>query len=228
MGRYSTADEVKQEHIEKLGKDLGSIFHELWNEVASLYMKWEEYVELFGKAPSRIDLLNQSAPVFFKVVQDSLWENVLLHLARLTDPPKSAGKNNLTLKCLPSLVDIKIREKIIKQIAYAEEKTNFCRDWRNRHIAHRDLQLAIGEHAEPLKPANRANVKDALESIAKILNTISEYYTKSTISFHLIIGSGGAEGLLYVLDDGIRTDIERRKRIEAGKYLPEDLIQRSL
>ena len=58
-------------------------------------MKWEEYLELFGKTSSRIHLLNQSAPVFFKIVQDSLWENIILHLARLTDPPKSAGKNNL-------------------------------------------------------------------------------------------------------------------------------------
>jgi hypothetical protein len=228
MGSYLTAAEVKQEHIEKLGNNLGSLFHELWNEVGSLHIKWQEYVELFGKKPSRIDLLNQSAPVFFGIVQESLWENVLLHLARLTDPPKSAGKNNLTLKRLPNLVDTEIRETIIKQIAYAEEKIGFCRDWRNRHIAHRDLKLAMGEHAEPLKPASRAKVKDALKSIVMILNTISEYYMKSTMAFDLITEPGAAEDLLYVLDDGIRTDVERRKRIEAGKYLPEDLVHRTL
>lgn len=228
MGRYLTADDVKQKYIEKLGNNLGSLFNELENELASLYMKWEEYVELFGKTPSRIDLLNQSAPVFFKIVQDSLWEDILLHLARLTDPPKSAGKDNLTLRCLPSLVDVKIMETITNQIIDAEEKTNFCRDWRNRHIAHRDLKLVIDKHAEPLKPASRAKVKDALESFTKILNTISEYYMKSIIAFDSIIGSGGAEELLYVLDDGIKVDVERRKRIEAGKYLPEDLVDRNL
>ncbi|PKN76669.1 MAG: hypothetical protein CVU52_03690, partial [Deltaproteobacteria bacterium HGW-Deltaproteobacteria-10] len=186
------------------------------------------YLELFGKTPSRIDLLNQSAPVFFKIVQDSLWENIILHLARLTDPPKSAGKNNLTIQRLLDLVDTSIRETISGQIRYAKEKTRFCRDWRNRHIAHRDLKLAIGDYAEPLKPASRANVKDAVESIARVLNTISEYYMKSTIAFDSIVGPGGAEGLLYILDDGIRADIERRKRLEAGKYLPEDLVDRSL
>lgn len=228
MGRHLTADEVKQEHIEKLGNNLGYLFNELENEVASLYMKWEEYVKLFGKTPSRIDLLNQSAPVFFKIVQDSLWENIILHLARLTDPPKSAGKKNLTIQRLPELVDTEIKETVSDQITYANEKTGFCRDWRNRHIAHRDLKLAMDDHAEPLKPASRAKIKEALESIARILNTISEYHMKSTIAFDSIVGSGGAEGLLYVLDDGIRADIERRKRIEAGKYLPEDLLHRSL
>lgn len=133
MSRYSTTEEVKQEHIEKLGDNLGSLFHELSNEVAWLYIKWEEYVELFGNAPSRIDLLNQSAPLFFRIVQDSLWENVLLHITRLTDPPisgkKSSGRKNLSIQCLSVLVDEEIKETITKQINNAIEKSSFCRDW---------------------------------------------------------------------------------------------------
>jgi hypothetical protein len=71
-------------------------------------------------------------------------------------------------------------------------------------------------------------VRYALESIAKVLNTISEFYMKSTIGFDSINGPGGAEGLLYVLDDGIKADIERQKRIESGKYLPADFVHRAL
>ena len=32
--RYFTAGEVKQDHVEKLGDELGNLYHELWNEVA--------------------------------------------------------------------------------------------------------------------------------------------------------------------------------------------------
>ena len=46
------------------------------------------YVELFGK-PSRIDLLNRASSPFFGMVQRVLWRDVLLHLARLTDPAKT-------------------------------------------------------------------------------------------------------------------------------------------
>lgn len=228
MGRYLTDEESKQEHLEKLGDNLGSLFHELWNEVAWLYIKWEEYVELFGQTPCRIDLLNRSAPVFFRIIQDSLWEDVLLHIARLTDPPKSSGKSNISLQCLPDLVDEKIKVTISEQIINVKEKTDFCRDWRNRHIAHRDLKLAIGEKAESLKPASREKVRLALDSIAKVLNTISEYYLKSTLGFDSIGGPGGTGELLYVLDDGIKAGIERQKRIESGTYLPEDLVHRDL
>jgi hypothetical protein len=228
MGSHSTADEVKQKHIEKLGHALGSLYHELWNELAWLYMKWEDYVVLFGTKPTRIGLLNKSAPVFFKIVQDSLWEDVLLHIARLTDPPKSSGKKNRTIQCLPSLVDESIRVTVSEQISNAIEKASFCRDWRNRHIAHRDLNLAMDEHAESLKQASRAKVIESLESISKVLNVISEFYMKSIVVFDSIAGPGGALDLLYVLDAGIRADTDRRKRIEAGQYLPEDIKHRDV
>ncbi|MFA6471963.1 MAG: hypothetical protein WCU00_07975 [Candidatus Latescibacterota bacterium] len=226
--RYLDANEVKQDHIDKLGDKLGPLFHELLNEVTWLYMKWEEYVELFGKKPSRIDLLNQSAPLFFRMIQDSLWENILLHIARITDPPKSTGKENLTIQILISHVKEDIKEKVSKQIDIAMKKSEFCRDWRNRHIAHCDLNLALGKKAEPLKQASRAMVKDALESIASVVNTISEYYCDSSLSFGLSASPGGAVDLLYIINDGIKADNDRKERIKSRNYLPEDLIHPDL
>lgn len=135
MSGHRTADEVKRHHIEVMGDDLGSLYHALWNELAWLYSKWGEYVELFGTKPSRIDLVNKAAGHFFRIVQDSLWEDALLHIARLTDPPKSVGKENLTIRQLPQLI---VKEPLKKNVSalvdVAVEKAEFCRDWRNRHI----------------------------------------------------------------------------------------------
>lgn len=210
MSGYLSSEEVKQEHIRKLGDNLGSLFHALWVEVAWLNVKWHEYVELFGKTPSRIDLLNKSAPLFFKIVQDSLWEEVLLHIARLTDPPKSAGYDNLTIRRLSGIVNQEVEGIISKQIDKAVNSSNFCRDWRNRHIAHRDLKLAMDEQPKQLEPASRAKVRKALEDIAKVLNVISENYMNSTIDFDLMSEPGGAEDLILVLDDGIKEYDKRR------------------
>ena len=84
MAENRTAEEVKQNHIEHMGEELGSIFHALWNEVAWLHQKWDQYNILFGTKPSRINLMNETAPLFFRIVQDSLWEDTLLNIARLT------------------------------------------------------------------------------------------------------------------------------------------------
>ena len=104
MGRQRSSEEVHEEHLRVLGPDLGSLYHVLYNEVTWLHAKWLEYRKLYGHSPERIDLLNQTAAFFFRVVQDVLWEDILLHLARLTGPRKSAGKANLTLLMLPDII----------------------------------------------------------------------------------------------------------------------------
>ncbi len=231
MSDHRTAEEVKQYHVHVLGEDLGPLYHALWNELVWLYWKWEEYEELFGKKPSRIELINKAAGYFFRIVQDSLWEDTLLHITRLTDPPKSAGKENLTIRKLPDLIKHDaLKKKVVYLIETSVEKTGFCRDWRNRHIAHKDMGLALNaEEAEPLEPANRAKVKEALGSIADVMNAISNHYMGSTTMFEGVTAPpGGAVSLLYVLDDGLRAQKERRERRKAGDYRSEDYQARDL
>jgi hypothetical protein len=84
-----THDEIRVEYVRSMGPDLGQLYHELEDGVSWLHEKWGELLELFDKGPERIALLNEVAPNFFYLVQQVLWESVLLHLSRLTDPPES-------------------------------------------------------------------------------------------------------------------------------------------
>jgi hypothetical protein len=224
MANTLTAEEQRQEYIQQMGDALGRQFHALWQEVAWLYSKWAEYLELFGTSPSRVELLNSAAPGFFRIVQDTLWEDTILHIARLTDRPKSFGKANLTICGLPSLVDdATTKESVSNLVQTAVQAADFCRDWRNRHIAHRDLALALKEGAIPLEPASRQDVKRALESIANVLNAVTAHYGDSTTAFDVKHGSGGAVSLLYVLNDGLKADAARRERIRRGQFDHDDL-----
>jgi hypothetical protein len=229
MSSHRAAEDVKQRHIEVMGDDLGPLYHSLWNELAWVYSKWGEYVQLFGVKPSRIDLLNDAAAHFFRIVQDSLWEDTLLHIARLTDPPKSAGKDNLTIKRLPQSIEEKSLEtRVLNLIDVAVDKAHFCRDWRNRRLAHRDLSLALSSGAEPLVAASRLKVKEALESMSDVLNAVSNHYLDSTTMFEGVGGHGSAESLLYVLDDGLRVERERQERVNKGDYRAGDYQARDL
>lgn len=229
MATHKTSDESLKEYIEVMGEPLGKQFHALWQEVAWLYTKWNEYVALFGTKPSRIDLMNRTAPLFFRVVQDSIWEETILHIARLTDSPKSMGKENLSIQQLPLLVvDEDLGQALEEKIELAKVASEFCRDWRNRRIAHRDLKLAIEDGITPLLPASRKDIKNALSLIVDVLNVINHYYNDSTTFFDLPNGHGGGESLLYVIDDGLRLDEERTKRIESGSYQADDLKIRDI
>lgn len=230
MATIKTAADVKQRHLDKMGLELGTLFHELLNDTFLLHMNWEEYASLYGTKPSRIELLNRAAPRFFKTVEDALFMDTLLHISRLTDAPNSGkSRDNLTIRRLPELINDKaLAIKVRSLVDEALLKAEFCRDWRNRRIAHRDLKLVMGDTAQPLQPASRAKVKEALSAIAAVLHAIAGHYLNTDIRFRVVRPSNGAEALLYVLDDGLRAAEERSARIKARTYTREDLAIRNL
>jgi hypothetical protein len=214
-----SAAEAKQQNSAAMGDALGVQYTHLWQEVAQLNITWAEFIELFGTKTSRVELMNRSAGNFFRMVQDSLWEGLMLHLARLTDRSLSLGKTNLTLHNLPALIpDAKLKDEVEALCKEATDKTQFARDWRNRHIAHRDLDLALGTTAKPLPAVEVKQVNEALECISKILNRIALPYMNSTTSFAHGVHLHGAVELLYLLDDGHTLQAERKKKLLESNY----------
>jgi hypothetical protein len=173
-------------------------------EVVWLHWNWAESVELFGSKPTRVELLNETAPAFFRMTQDALWEMTVLHIARLTDAPKSRGRANLTIRNLPELVyDGDARQAMAALIDAAVSKASFCCDWRNRHIAHRDLDLALDRAAVPQELASRKLVNEALRAVADVLDYLDGYYMDTTTYFGVGPSIGNAVSLLHVLHDGL-------------------------
>lgn len=81
-------------------------------------------------------------------------------------------------------------------------ETAFCRDWRNRRIAHSDLLLALEQPTTPLADASRLKVKTALLSLTAVLNAMAGHYMDSESRFDLGGRINGAVTLLYVLNEG--------------------------
>ncbi|MBI3465867.1 MAG: hypothetical protein HY000_22850, partial [Planctomycetes bacterium] len=195
MAENLSAEQVRAAKLAAMPAPLGEVHYALYNEVAWIHLKWQVFRALFATSPERIDLLNEVAPAFFHHLQGVLWEDVLLHLYRLTDSPKSMGHANLTLRRLPALIpDTSLRAEVESKVALVQEKTNFARDWRNRHLAHRELPPLDGERPRPLAPASRLQVEEALASIRTVMNCIENYYEKLPVSYeHSIAPLGGAE-----------------------------------
>lgn len=173
--------------------------------------------------------MNSAAPSFTGMIQDCLWQDVILHIARLTDKAKTAGRENLSLLRLCEEVKVEeLKASLSGLISQSEATWEFSRDWRNRHIAHRDLELSLNG-AVPLKPASRKKVKDALEAIARVMNTVSKYYFDSeTIFSSPTMKVNGAISLLYVIDRGLEAEKNRRDRVAAGNLTSDDLKHRDI
>lgn len=223
---HRTPEETKSHYILQMGEELGPLFNELWQEVSRLHNDWHEYLQLFGTKQSRIALMNEAAPAFFRLVQDVLLDMIVLRIARLTDFPKSAGKSNLTIQQLPpGINDDPLRRKVTDLVSAAVAAAEYCRKRRHRRIAHRALELSLGVTTDPLPDLTRENINGAMAGLREVLNAVSHHYSNSTTDFALISNLRGAVALIGVLDDGVRKTKERIAALKRGE-LPPDFTSR--
>ncbi len=207
---HRTPEETKKHYITAMGEDLGTIFYALWQEVGWLHNEWDEYLQLFGTTPSRIELMNNAAPRFFRMIQDELVDVIVLRIARLTDPPKSAGRSNLTIQQLPTKIkDQSFSNQVLKLVEAAVAAAEPCRARRHRRIAHNALDLSLGVQTDSLPDLTRENITAAIVSLAKVVNGVSFHYANSTTEFGLGSSSGGARALIRILEDGVQKKAER-------------------
>jgi hypothetical protein len=214
MSSTRTADEVREHYLQKMGQLLGLVFYRLWNETVWLHIKWHTYVTLFGSSPERVALLNQAAPMSFRVIQDSLWDDVLLHICGLTDPPQSGGQENLTVRKLPGLVDAVIGQRVRDLLSVVRDRVAPLRERRNKVISHRDLLMATNQNPHPLPDTSRETVRAALAALVNVMNAVESHYCDQSETMYEAADIGSdASALVHVLQEGLEARTERHQRI---------------
>jgi len=229
MAEHRTADEVRDQHLRDMGPDLGAVYNVLYNDVSWLHAKWEQYRHLFAKSERRVELLNEAAGYLFRLIQDTLFEDVVLGLARLTDPIQTGRgakqQDNLTLQRLPSLVaDPALTREASALVQAALAACSAPRSWRNKRLAHRDLAVALATPGDPLPGISRADVEAALTAFRALLNRLERHYWNSEVHYQMVLTNlGDADSLVHYLQRGIKAERAWRERLQAGNPLAEDL-----
>jgi hypothetical protein len=118
--------------------------------------------------------------------------------------------------------DDTLRVTLERANAELEGASRFATPWRNRHIAHRDLDLALGKEAAPLPPAEVSHIDDALDKMAAMLNAVNRHFFRSETGYRLAAPVQDAEDLMYYLRAGVRREELRTQRLLEGEYSPED------
>jgi len=225
MSEETTRDEILAQYVDAMGQDLGEIVAALYHRVAWLHMRWVLYRQLYAKSDPRIALLNDTAGLFFNVVQRTLFNDIVLDLARLTDAPRSAGKDNLTLQRIADHVsDPELHSQVSRLVRVAIDACKTVRDRRNRQLAHDDLALALATSTNPVLGISRADIEAALTAVRELLNTLQLHYCQSTVGYeYALTGPGDGDALVHYLHRGLKAEREREQRILDGTFTPEDL-----
>lgn len=215
-----TADEFKKNMTDILGDDFGSFLYVIYNEIAWLSLKWNEYGQLFAMKETRIELLNQSAPSFFFLIQRTLLESIILGITKLTDPCNSGKNKNITLNVIPDYInDEDLRKEIQNDISELIPKIKFCRGRRNKIIAHMDFDFRLGtNNVEEIEPATKEKIETVIASIQSIYNKIGLFYFDTDTLYQHIRSERGAISLLHIIENGIRFREDAMEKRKQGEY----------
>ncbi len=176
------SDELKRDYQEKLGKKFGTIFNGVSYDWANGLVRLNEYRALFGDQDN-IEFINTFSGPFMGDVQQVFRRDLLLHISRLTDPVASGDKKNITVKRLTDFRDDpELRDRVKSFVATAAKNAESARDWRNRHISHSDLNLAIDPYEKPLDPTTLDSVQGVLDAVHAALDAISSAFMDAHIS----------------------------------------------
>jgi len=203
MPAPNSEDGLRAGYVKVMGPELGNLCHELQNDFAWLQRKWMEFGELFQRGQDRIDLLNSTASNFFYFLNKLLYEDALLHIARITDPAESFGRQNLSVTRLAgAIAELGLRQSVEAATARALTTCEFARAWRNKRLAHADLDTLRQGNAAGLPEVTEARVEDALESLRQLLRMVDEHY--GMVPFLSLRDPWGARSLVHFLEKGRR------------------------
>jgi hypothetical protein len=186
---------------EKIPDTIREIFMWLCQEVVSLQDKWRFYQELFG-SDENAALLSDLAIHSFEIIEEALRNDMTMSISRLSDPPKSIGKDNLSLMTLIVQCD-----KADSSIASLKDDfLKACKPIRLNRIklvAHRDLKTTLKPDENPLLGIGRSTIDEIIRLACEILGTIHKQYVNNTgLAFQPPLARGGAEDLIFWLKNG--------------------------
>lgn len=202
MAEVLSAEQVWQRHIHDMGPKLGAVYHALWNDVVWLHAKWDQYVSLYGRSPERVALLNKAAAHLSWVIQETMHDDILLHMTRLTD----RRPGTLSLRALPKLVPNALASEMNGLVETAVSACQSAKASRDQRIAHMNYTCALGLATFDPNPS-RAEVKAALNAIRAVLNRLAMHYWQSEAACeHFYAGGRDADALMHYLALGLHAE----------------------
>lgn len=126
-----------------------------------------------------VDLINEAGRDFFGITQTLLAHDIVLTIARLTEPKQTSGRDNLCLEQLIHFIDAgqhgRLRQNIEQIYSGSRPKFSFAKIYRNKLIAHYDLAAKLARVPE-LPPPSTTDIEDGLEGIRDVMNTVPQYF----------------------------------------------------
>lgn len=191
---------IQNSTAEMMPNEIRKAYASLCYDVIYLHHKWKVIRELYVSGETVIELLNRTAPGFFRICKDVLVDDLFLSIRRLTDPKQTGKKQNLSLEHLADSIDARkyprLRSDIERLLLECGRKCDFAREHSNKRIAHNDLSTKL--QVQSLSVPTTAHVEDALQSVRALMNEIEKYFLPPVYSNDVNIAFVDYSGVVTV------------------------------
>jgi hypothetical protein len=207
-------DDIKANYITLMGQRLGADFSELMQDAARLHLKWNEFLPMYAGPKSQVDDMNKAAPGFFFLAQHAWWNDIILHIFRMTDPDRKV------LSILKLNVPPELTTGFQARLTTLKTATRFAHRLRHEYIAHRNREVAL--EVRPVPPSSVADVNGAIAAIDDALHFIDHHFTKRapTMYEHLDI-RGGSKSLIWIVRRGLAARDENIEQFRPFMRFPD-------
>ena len=204
-------DEMMSDHPFGYCEQVPDLYRDLlmWlsQDVAMLHHKWRTYLGLFG-SKERLDLVTETAPAAFHVLEESLRTDIIMMVCRISDPPMNGKKRNMSFGALCTLAGQSPR--MSKLFAEFIDAVKPVRIVRNRQLGHTDVNTRLLPHDNLLPVISRERIERIADLAAKMLNEVLARHADQELAFHTV-AYGDVDDLVFWLKQGLEhRDMKRR------------------
>ncbi len=187
--------------------DVERAYESLFSEAVSLKHAWSEYQILFNHSNDRLELLSHCARQFFEVVQRTLLREIILAIARLSDPVKNRVQSNLPLRAILADPRVVARDDLRLRLTPIVDEFEACakpfRKHRHKYIAHKDHSVALDANGMLLERLRKSEVTRAVALAESVFQTFEREALRKDVDLS-VYTLGGAEALLRSLETSDR------------------------
>jgi hypothetical protein len=165
---------------ERIPQEIRDACAQLYLDVATLHHKWRLYLDLFG-SEENTTLLSNLAQASFQTIAESLRNDMIMAICRLSDPSQQLGGENLSLATLVGRCS-KVPNADALLTAF-QSAAGAVRLLRNRRIPHNDPNSRIMPHDDPIPGIDRSQMDEILRLASAILKSISAHFCGTGVGF---------------------------------------------
>jgi len=181
------------------------LFGPINDDVTWLHTIWDLYLQLYGTNPKYLDVMNMSAPQFFAILENVLFEELILIVGRLTDAPRTSGHENASIERLIEEIEAEnyaaLGASLRKRLQ--DFKTNYpgFKTWRNWRVGHSDKLTVTKGSAFPMPAMPKNHVQAAVDELAAIMNEVSLSLMDSVQAYKpFMVAHGDGNALMEMLE----------------------------